>query len=280
MISIFSSPVMAASGQITNPPPNAVNGYTMLWNSTMTINNPFNSSISSTTVASQVWYKNDTQNNVTSVVGSVEMSIANSTLNQQVPTALINLLGNIPGLNFTSGTYWNLLMSCLLLSANTANITSQIQTTDDSIAFNAGTSQNYFVLSKANDIVIFTFSLTISNEWFTMNQAALESITTGLMGYITSFLTAWNTVVSTLNTLGGTLSNLLSSNVPKSIPQAASSQPSGNPTPNADVNLVTSELGGYYSSSSIPGYNISFVIAAIFVGFAAIFALNKKKIRK
>ncbi|MHA1681101.1 MAG: hypothetical protein ACTSUE_08840 [Promethearchaeota archaeon] len=262
----------AVSGSIQDymPPANAVEGYTLLWNNTRTVTNPFDASAGTITAGAQVWIKNESAT-ITSVVGAVVIDMGkNNSFNEKISAALKITLAAI-GINVDGDTLWDVLVACLALNESSITvITSQIKTTDSSVEFTLP-GGGYFILSKDQNVIFFTFSFTVSSEWWTMAEGEITSIIDDAILWFGNFSSFWETV---LGYLGGFSIPSGSSLEPIASGIGLDQMPSGDYTSSDDVQTVTTELGKLYTSA-IPGYPL--LVISVILGASIVLVAMKKK---
>lgn len=217
------------------------------------------------TVGAQVWYKNDTDNNVAAVIGCLVVENEDNVWDDKIPTfSKIAIKSVFP--DFDGSTYWDFMVFALTYDNEYVNdITESIETTDTSIAFDFGDG-DYFIFSKDGDYFIITISLSISNEWisFVTNDADVSYVLNQTMLFMGTFLAIF---------AGFAPSSSGVIDVPAA---SAASEPAGDDTTTADVGAFTSSIGDIYGSG-IPGFATPSVILSMIGGFALIY---RKKFRK
>jgi hypothetical protein len=280
IMSLMTTPVVAAGVDDYMPSPDAVTGYDLLWNASLSIDDPLNDTVNPIEVASQVWYKNDTGNNVIAVVGVMVIQYPGNPFSKTIPSMMRTAMQAV--FAFDGNTYWA-LFEAILLSIQVGfiieDITAEIQTTESSISIAVG--DDYFVVSKDLDKIILTFAFDVSNSWMTWietNVAEIQPYFQSCANMIIGLLSTWNSMIDILESFDMPFG---AGDSVKYIPSPISSAiPSGSQTAEADVNTVTSGIGAQYSRQDVPGYELPLVILSMIGGLTVLYLVEKKKIRK
>ncbi|MBD3352107.1 MAG: hypothetical protein GF364_11525 [Candidatus Lokiarchaeota archaeon] len=276
LLSILSTSAMASIDDYM-PNEEDVEGYNLLWeadySSNYTTINPLGTEeTAEVSAGAQVWYKNDTENQVTAVIGCVVVLIEDNPLLDNIPSWLKLFANADPTLGSIIGdakTWWDLIVAVLIESEEITDITESIETTEGSLELNFGAG-NYIIWSVDIDAIIFTIAFTVSNEWISYVQEQASGVLEDYDTYMTALTTwigAWVSIASALS--GGLWASASAS---PSAPEA-SSMPSGSDTDSEDVKTVTTAIGALYEKG-IPGY-----LPLVILGMTGVFVLyiSKKK---
>lgn len=270
LLSIGSSSVMAAAADYL-PDDEDVEGYDLIWEHLYESEDPIDPE-ETMTAGAQIWAKNDTANNVIAVIGSVVVEVSENPLMQDIPTSIMSALQLMPsldGLLEDVDTWWDLLTAVLTSMEDIEDITTTIGTTAGSIEFN-NTAYGYMIFSVDAGVLIWSFSFSISAEWFDLAEgtaAELETIFNDLLTGFQALIGAWMDIINSLSS-----DPWSSSSLPL---ETSATVPTGDETDDSDVQGVTTAIGSQYSAG-IPGYS-PLILFALLGGFG-IYLVKRKKI--
>lgn len=270
IFSVYTSTAMAAAADYL-PDDEDVEGYDLIWEYLYESPDPFEPE-ENMTAGAQIWAKNDTENNVIAVIGSVVVELSENPLMQDIPGWLKTILEGMPEteeLMADVETWWDLL-SVLVTEASeqVEDVTATIGTTTGSIAFN-NSEDGYMIFSVDAGVLIWTFAFTISQDWFDMAAEAQDDLQDYFDDLLESFqalISAWASIVDALS--GGPWSSGSMGL------ETAGGAPVGDETSESDVQNITQQIGSQYSDG-IPGYS-ALIILGLLGGFSVYFIKRKK----
>jgi hypothetical protein len=255
------------------PDPEDVEGYDLLWESIITVSNPWNDTAPDIEAGGQIWTKNDTANDVSAVVGVAIIKFSEDVFGEQIPSLIRQILTLDPKYNNVK-TYWDLLVAVVTESAGIADISDIIKTTDGSIEFNTG-GGTYLILSKDAEFMIFTFAFEVSNDWINYVAGTVEDVTQVFEDYIVfvaGILAAFQLIIEIIGGFDGTIPTPESSS-----PSGELAPPTGDPTSAADVQYVTIQIGSLYGSSNLLWIILGIAGAVVIVGSLFFIFRRKRK---
>ncbi|MBN2156236.1 MAG: hypothetical protein JW776_09345 [Candidatus Lokiarchaeota archaeon] len=274
LFGIFGSILFAGTAAAVEsylPDPEDVEGYDLIWEKIIEVENPLDSSADNVSAGSQIWVKNDTTNNVIAVVGVSVVKFSEDVFGKKLPTLIRMALSLYPEYEDVE-TYWDLLVKAVTVAAEVNDISHLISTTDGAIEFDMGGGA-YFILAKDAEFLIFTLAFEISNDWIAYVVEYYNDVPdffeAGLV-VMASFLAAFQTIV-----------NLIGGEIPT--PVASSSLLPGAPLPlaeytsAADVQYVTTQIGAIYGSSNLLWIILGVVGGVVVIGGLLLFVGRKRK---
>lgn len=255
------------------PDPEDVEGYDLLWESIITVTNPWNDTAPDIQAGGQIWTKNDTLNDVTAVVGVAIIKFSEDVFGERIPSLIRNLLALDPQYEDVK-TYWDLLVAVVTEIAGITDISDLISTTDGSIEFDTGAG-TYLILSKDAEFMIFSFAFEVSNEWISYVNGAVEDVTLVFEDYlifVAGILGAFQLIIEFIGGFDGTIPTPESST-----PSGELVPPTGDQTSAEDVQNVTIQIGSVYGSSNLLWIILGVVGGVIVVGGIILLVRRKRK---
>jgi len=255
------------------PKADDVEGYDLLWENIIEVSNPLNASAANISAGAQIWTKNDTENNVVAVVGVLVVKFSEDVFGKRLPRLIKTLLVLYNDSYSDINTYWDLLVEIAVQSPKVEDISDSINTVEGALAYTD--TDEYLILSKDAEFLIFSFGFHISNAWYSFvlaHQTEVEVIFNFRMEIIATVLVIFQTIVEIIDGFGDGI-------IP--IPEASADgemldQPIGSTTSVADVQYVTNQIGKLYGSSNLLWIIIGVVGAAVVLGGLVIVVRRRK----
>jgi hypothetical protein len=258
MVSILSSTAMAAALDYL-PTEEDLVGYNLVQTFDATVTNPF-ASTGTITTGAQLWYKNDTINNLQAVIGVVVIQADSNPLLDDISPLLKPTVQTLyPGVN----TWWDLFVALMCATAPLVfeDVSDVITTTESSVSITIGTTF-YAVVSVDTNYIVMTFAFEVDTLWLESEIATIQS----------SLISLLTTIQGQLGTFIGYL-ELYSSGLEAAVPLPEASTVTY--TSNDDVNSFTNEMGTFYQST-VPGYSPLIVLGL--VGASVLYFVKKKRV--
>ncbi|MBD3352106.1 MAG: hypothetical protein GF364_11520 [Candidatus Lokiarchaeota archaeon] len=275
-LSILQSNIYAAIDEYM-PDDEEVEDYTLLWetdySSNLSNNNPMGLS-GDVNAGAQIWYKNDTTNEVTAVIGCVVVEMEDNPLLNDIPNTIKQAAEQHPMLEDLIGdveTWWDLIVAVLTQEDNITDITDEIGSFEGSLEIIFGDG-DYIIWSVDQNVVVFTMGFSVSNEWIQFvnnNKADIIANYNAWMNGAGALIQVWVSIAQAFST------GPWASGLPTDSLISAAEVPSGSNTDSGDVQTLTAELGELFGTS-IPGY-LPFIILGI-TGVFVLYVGKKKKI--
>ncbi len=255
------------------PEPEDVEGYDLLWESVIIVSNPLNDSAPDIGAGGQVWTKNDTENDVTAVVGVLVIKFSEDVFGKRIPAGIRTMLSLLTSYD-NIRTYWDLLVAVVTESAEVTDISDLVTTTDGSIAFDSGTG-TYLILSKDAEFLIFTIGFQISNDWISYVQDYSEDVDEvfeAAIVFAASLLAVFQAIIDLIEGFDGGIPTP----EPSSILGDTALPPSGDPTSAGDVQYVTIQIGSLYGSFNWL-WIILGIVGVVMVGGVILLVVRRKR---
>jgi hypothetical protein len=254
------------------PDPDTVEGYDLFYENLITVENPLNDTAPPLQAGAQIWTQNQSSH-VAAVVGVMIFQYSEDVFGKNIPRTIRTIMTLANSSYSDIKTYWDLLVFLVTQSPHVTDISGSISSVDGAIAITNG--DQYLILSKDAEFLIFSFGFYISDLWYDFVLDHQEDVEI----YFNLRMTVYGTILLVFQSLVSLFEIFEGEGIPNPVPSSNISklaEPTGEPTDPADVRYVTAQIGSVLGGPNLLWIILGVLGAVIIVG-GIVFMVRKRR---